>query len=147
MTIVGAAWASWALQHPHARQLLSALHSSQQSASWLPPAHSVILHCCVQATFLLADEDRSSGLKAIKQTLSPKPCLQATFLLADEDKSGGLNEREHFAFSHPEDSSNAALHAHLRRQDVTDRDRNHDGRWGRLESAPVGCPEHNHDMI
>jgi Ca2+-binding EF-hand superfamily protein len=53
---------------------------------------------------------------------------KATFLLADEDRSGGLNEREHFAFSHPEDSGNAALHAHLRRQDVTDRDRNHDGR-------------------
>ena len=69
-------------------------------------------------------------------------CSQATFLLADEDRSGGLGEREHFAFSHPEDSSNAVLHAHLRRQDVIDRDRNHDGRWGcpiRSLSPARGC--------
>lgn len=57
---------------------------------------------------------------------------QVTFLLADEDKSGGLSEAEHFAFLHPEDSSSVALHAHLRKQDIIDRDRNHDNKCAQL---------------
>jgi len=54
--------------------------------------------------------------------------LQETFRLADVDRSGGLNLEEHFAFNHPEDADNKVLHAHMRRQDVADRDRNHDGK-------------------
>jgi len=54
--------------------------------------------------------------------------LQETFRLADADRSGGLNLEEHFAFNHPEDADNKVLHAHMRRQDVADRDRNHDGK-------------------
>jgi len=51
-----------------------------------------------------------------------------TFQLADEDHSGGLNPAEHFAFLHPEDAHNEGLHAYMRRQDVSDRDRNKDGK-------------------
>lgn len=55
--------------------------------------------------------------------------VQETFQLADEDHSGGLNPAEHFAFLHPEDAHNEGLHAYMRRQDVSDRDRNKDGKW------------------
>jgi len=61
---------------------------------------------------------------------------QETFRLADLDKSGGLNPAEHFAFMHPEDSDNEGLHAYMRRQDVSDRDRNNDGK---CEPRPRRC--------
>ncbi len=55
-------------------------------------------------------------------------CPQNLFRLADADRSGGLSAEEHFAFNHPEEGNNAALHAHLRQQDVADRDHNRDGK-------------------
>ena len=70
---------------------------------------------------------RANG-NSVRFALPHPSHAQATFLLADADRSGGLSPEEHFAFNHPEDADNPVLHAHLQKQDVLDRDHDKDGK-------------------